>query len=1143
MASPNPRKSTESLKSPVPFSSPRHGSISDDPFPRYDRQSSSGRYESRRGSIASSIHSIGGALDGPSGSRSPIVRETGQNAISTLLQPPIVRTGLLPHTSGPAPHRQPTSRDIPPVTLTNITHVENSEFKPYLTQVGALYEALQRAKEHEEDGGTQLPRKTSRQDDFADFIQEELGQARKQSLSRKASLVSLASLTTVQEAPRARRRASGARRALQVTTPLSTIPPVYFEPDFHLENPRTFDVVSERSEVVRPAPGSPDEKRASNGSFAVPRKALATNAILQEKLSWYMDTIEVHLIASISTASTSFFAALGSLRELHAEAAESVQRIKGLRAELEILDKTMAIGGLNIVNMKQKRENLKQLGDAVAQLRYIADGAQHCETLVDNGQVEEALNAIDALERLIVGEESAGFSAEGKIQLRDLRNAKALQGFNGDMSALRFRIGKTFESRFLDALIGDLRYHVDSVSPADTLQRWSAASQRTRGMLIREPLMLSPAYMKLNDGLRSELLSDLKGLRRARYTSPATAAYRDAVLKEVKGIIKRPLPSSNDDDNESMVSVSTVGGRQQKTQQERSAALARNLRALDPESAEELLVQVYIGVGETLRRLGTQVKLLLDVTSTLGDGPDGIRSPPRSPRIGGLDSRVTPGIVGPSQSAQEMQEEMHEALDMSNLLGQAVEIAQVQIVKVLKVRSEQSVAQPLPYFLRYFTMNLLFANECEAVSGRSGVALKTVVNGHIKEFVQGLTRNEREKLATGMESDDWSARDFDERHTKLLSRVLEGSTHDVEAWKSGSKVWIPHEETPAVSEPAANGSAQANGAAKPAVRKATIESEAFILPNSALLCLTGLEKYLHLTSAIPSMTSDIATSLVDYLSVFDSRCKQLILGAGATRTAGLKNITTKHLALASQALSFIGTLIPHIRETVRRHAGSGAGALMGEFDRVRRLYQEHQTNIYDKLVDIMAGRAATLVKTMKAIDWDKLSPGTAVNPYMASLCKDTTTLYRVLDRHLPNSSLSMITGPVFKSYRDQWGKAFGNTEVKTKEGKVRLVRDADYFCTQMSKLDGSDDLGPFILKVAEAKEVSSHPEAAAATEVATSKGIGSSTIVEEKSETVSPPPQPVSPAPASESTTPTEASTTTTETSSGRGVSSGSSMF
>lgn len=99
----------------------------------------------RRGSTASSI---GGHLD--SGGQG--LHELGQNAISTLLQPPIVRTGLQPHTAAPASstHKPPTARDIPPVTLTNVPHVDASEFKQYLSQVGALYEQLRRVKESDD---------------------------------------------------------------------------------------------------------------------------------------------------------------------------------------------------------------------------------------------------------------------------------------------------------------------------------------------------------------------------------------------------------------------------------------------------------------------------------------------------------------------------------------------------------------------------------------------------------------------------------------------------------------------------------------------------------------------------------------------------------------------------------------------------------------------------------------------------------------------------------------------------------------------------------------------------------------------------------------------------------------------------------
>jgi vacuolar protein sorting-associated protein 54 len=914
--------------------------------------------------------------------------------------------------------------------------------------VGALYDALQRAKDNEDDGGTQLLRKGNRSDDFSDLLESDRQSSSRPNLTKKASLASLASSI---ESPKTRRRLSGGgRRAAHAPTPLATIPNVYFEEDFHLENPRTFDVVSERSEVVRPTPGTPDDRKALNGAAAGPRKALATNAILQEKLSWYMDTIEVHLISSISTASTSFFEALGSLRELHSEAADSVERIRSLRKELADLDREMALGGLNIVNQKRRRENLKQLGDAVQQLKLIVDGVRDCESLVDNGDVDKALDAIDDLENLIAGEYQPG-GKDLQIQLRDLRSASALQGFTNDLNTLRFRVGKTYETRFLNSLLGDLRRHVDAVSASDTLKRWSSASQRSRGSHMREPSAY-PSYLALGEEFRSELSSNLNGLHRARYTSPATTAYREAILREIRNIIRRPLPASNDEDADSMMSSSTIGAGRQKSAQEKSSILARNLRALDPEDAEELLRKTYIGVGETMRRLGTQVKVLLDITSTIAD-PDnplavGMKSPPRSPNIAAIDARIR-AVIPKVDEGPNIQEQMHQALDMSNLLGQAVDIAQEKIVKVLRVRSEQTVRLPVENFLRYFNLNLLFANECEAVSGRSGTALKTVVNGHIKEFVQQLCDSERQALATGMDADPWLAKDFTEEDTEQLSHILSASTQDAEAWSQGGKVWQPPSQHPPMTSLAAsrllpNGnsgtSTPSATPAKASTRTAVIDGESYILPVSAFLCMHGLTCFLHLNAGIPSMTSEIATSILSYLGLFNSRCTQLILGAGATKSAGLKNITTKHLALAAQALSFISTLIPHVREFVRRHAGTGSSvsSLMGEFDKVRRAYLEHQQSIYDKLVDIMVGRAAAHAKAMKQIDWSTADPGT-VSPYMEQLAKETGTLYKVLTKHLPSMTVQMIVDPIFRSYKEQWGEGFENVVLGSEAAQKRYV--------------------------------------------------------------------------------------------------------
>ncbi|KAI0403179.1 Vps54-like protein-domain-containing protein [Xylaria palmicola] len=1044
-------------------------------FP-FHRQPATSHPKVRRGSTASSIHSIGGQLDTSSSTWSHAVLETGQNAISTLLQPPIVRTGLQPHTAAPASstHKPPTAKDIPPVTLTTVPHVDASEFKSYLTGVGALYDQLRRMRESDDDVIDEAFRR-DRPDELAGFKDD--GHLRPG--SRPSSFTRTTSATSPRPAspigpsssrtPIRRRSSSGyGRKQAQGPPPLSTIPNVYFDEDFHLENPRIFDIVSEKSEVV-PSAHTPDaDTKSANGHAPAPRKALATNAILQEKLSWYMDTIEMHLISSISTASTTFFTALGSLKELHSEAAESVERIKTLRKELEALDNEIATSGLEIVQKQRRRENLQQLNDAVSQLTDIIESVATCESLVDAGDLQRALDSIDNLENLIAGRDTATLmsSRSGPRQLRDLRDAVAIQGVGDDIAILRFRVGKAFESRLLEILLGDLRRHKDDLSTQEVLLRWTSAAMRARGSHSRDPSAF-PAYLAKTEDLRSQLMPVLIGLHRSKHMAIAIASYREVVLREIRNIVKRPLPTSHDDDNESIISASTVNSKR-LTQQEKSSILARNLRALDEQDAEDLFTKMYVGVTETLRRLTTQVKVLFDAASSIGETP--------SPASDRSPSQVK---SPPLNSAnRDIQEDIHMTMDMANLLGQSVDISQEKIVKVLRVRSEQSIRLPLVPFLRYFTLNLYFANECESISGRSGTSLKTVVNGHIKDFIQSHGDIEKQKLAQAMESDQWSAKDFTERHNVLLGDILECSTKDSKSWTEGSQIWLPLSEIQDDEDAKANGRprSESNGTTKEKTRSAIIDSEPFILPNSAILCLEGMTHFLHLIAGMPSMSSDISASLISYLQLFNSRCTQLILGAGATRTAGLRNITTRHLALASQALAFISTLIPHVREFVRRHAALGphvnnasVASLMGEFDKVKRLFQEHQNNIYDKLVEIMGGRAAAHAKSMKGISWEEETES-KVNVYMETLVKETITLHRVLTKHLPESTVRLIMSPVFESYKSQMGNTLEALEARSEISSNRMESDINYLIARLGKIDGFGNTGDYLLNIIKSKK-------------------------------------------------------------------------
>ncbi|KAI4683532.1 uncharacterized protein J4E88_004708 [Alternaria novae-zelandiae] len=1075
MSSPDtPRRSTESFEFLSP--NPPQGAF---PFPSANHDwtnrpsSTGGRYKPRRGSTASSIHSVGGALDSGFKSTMGAVREQSNNAISTLLTPPIMRTGMVPHTTATATagHRPPSTKDIPPVTLTNVPHVEPSTFNPYLSQVGGLYDAFQRAKAEAEAEAAQPVRRGSKKEDATES---------------PAGTPNLAGTPFSSNGPpKPKRRTSGSKRALPAITPLSTIPNIYFDENFHLENPRTFDVVSERSEVVRPARTASNDDFGANGSLDVPqppgRKALATNAILQEKLSWYMDTVEVHLISAISTASTSFFAALGSLRELQTEASDSVARIKGLREDLKRLDEQMAIGGLKVVEMKRRRENLRRLTDSVDQLQAVIVGLSHCDEAVVDGDLETAMARIEVIERLITGaldttdtQSTSWLDSRLPPQLIDLRHLRALDGVFENITELKFRVGRGFEVRFVDTLLADLREHVKRVPAHDTLERWTAASQKARGA-NQKPKTTLPAYMTTDEKLRAELRASLYGLSGAQFTNQASATFREAMIKEMKVLIRKHLPSSSEDDTGSMASVSTRGGRG-TSQQDKNSILARNLRAMDPEDAEVFFANIFTNIGEALRRLSTLIKVLLDVTSGVTTPPasaGGLRSPPRSPYMHSIDDYVGNNV--PAPSSNDLQMELMQALDMSSLLGQAVDAAQTQITKLLKVRSEATANLPLERFLRYFNMCRLFADECEAVSGRSGAALKGVVNTHINDFVSKFADFEKQELIKAMDSDRWEPKDFDASDIEVLARLLKGMESDPPSWAETGDVLRE------IEKPTTNGtSVQTNGASeeKPKEKNKTtipavVDEEKYTISESSTVVLRGIERFEILVSSMPSMTSEVSTSLCDYIKLFNSRLCQLILGAGAMQSAGLKNINTKHLAIASQTLSFLVAILPYIRECFRRRTASASNkSSIGEFDNVKRLLYDQQNQIHEKLTGILAGRAKVHMRSLKKVEWDaEAEVNKDVSPSMESLTKDTVTMHKVINKYLSDIQVRMIMGPVFESYREEVGGVIKEAAVKTPGGKARLLREAKLFDAKLGPIDGAGNVGSHLIGLVVSKTV------------------------------------------------------------------------
>ena len=127
---------------------------------------------------------------------------------------------------------------------------------------------------------------------------------------------------------------------------LREVPSLYFKEDFALEDGATF-----RS--------------------ACPFSTLTENLALQEKLSQYLDVVELHLVKEISVRSDSFFEAQGQLQDLNVKIVEGCSRIRELKETIRLLDRNLVDSARQIQELSSTRINMLELQRKLRVILYV----------------------------------------------------------------------------------------------------------------------------------------------------------------------------------------------------------------------------------------------------------------------------------------------------------------------------------------------------------------------------------------------------------------------------------------------------------------------------------------------------------------------------------------------------------------------------------------------------------------------------------------------------------------------------------------------------------------------------------------------------------------------------------------------------
>ncbi|KAF8637425.1 hypothetical protein AX17_002920 [Amanita inopinata Kibby_2008] len=707
-----------------------------------------------------------------------------------------------------------------------------------------------------------------------------------------------------------------------------------------------------------------------------------------------------------------------------------------MRQLLRDVDEQGAKRGLEIVRKECKLVNLKRVQDGIKMVGGVVEMAGVAKGLVGAGQWGEALNVMEELERIWEGPgEGEVNRGKGEFPLQGDK-AKLMQNGNSKLSPLPTMIeedeGEGGEKqRDQRKVMQDFRL--------SSLQAFSALPAHLRELTLEIAASLSSEIVgvlrldlgeriagkgekehTINQNLRDRLTPLLHGLLRTKGFKEATLSWREVVLGEIRGIIKAWVPGFDSDEGDD-------GSGLQNGKSEARPGLANHLRDMSHAEFMNLIRGIYKSLFNGIEGLQAQGHVFTDVLETVIK----IHKPKSPPDMSTLQE------------------------DFADILGSAAELANTQVARVITFRAEQHAALNLAEFLAFFHDTWNFVIKCETICRRMIVGLRGAVVSQAKAFLQAFHQVRLTRSAKLVEDEQWSQTEATAVLQHVTETILDCAVRDSPELviRAEDPLWTPPSSGtfPVGSSPSQLQLAQSNNT-NGSSKHLYIEDRTYFIVSATAEVLVLLQDYLRFVVNLSLLTTDTMSRVIEFLKAFNSRTCQVVLGAGAMRSAGLKNITAKHLSLASQSLSIMFELIPYVRETFRRHLSPKQAVMLVEFDKLKRDFQEHQNEIHAKLIGIMGDRLNAHIKSLQSVDWNIPKAGNGVNEYMEILTRDTVMLHKVLTRYLSIPTVEYVMTQVLAAINHRLSEEYGKIDIPHQEAKTRLLADAKYLHEKFSAL-------------------------------------------------------------------------------------------
>ncbi|KAK3145254.1 hypothetical protein QOZ80_4AG0326290 [Eleusine coracana subsp. coracana] len=806
------------------------------------------------------------------------------------------------------------------------------------------------------------------------------------------------------------------------------------------------------------------------------------DGVLQERLGQHLDVVEQHLVREIALRSESFYEAQGRLRGLDGEIVTAVGRIRKLREVVRVLTGDLVGAARQVQELNATRGNLVALQQKLTVILYVSQALAALKLLVAAADCAGALDVIDDLQNLLDTDELTGLYC-----FRNIRDqlATSLDSVYSILSA-----------EFVHAAVPD----------GKTVDAMILSNVKTK---VSSPLNGTEHEVHHDDEesfvLRDRLLPLIICLLRTDKLPAVLRIYRDTLITVMKASIKAtvaellPVLAARAIDSDSVTgdrAADTDAGGQ---------SLANKLRGLSSEGFVQLLSAIFRIVQVHLLQ-ASEVKGIVEWIMGNLDGTLSVdASNPMLQHGGSVDisqendycvsSRVSNSLTRSTSKIPFIQGKAND-LSMTNSIKNvradvlrenteavfaACDAAHGRWAKLLGVRAALHPKLRLQEFLIIYNITEEFIAATEKIGGRLGYNIRGILQQQSKQFVDYQHSVRMAKIKAVLDQETWVAVDVPEEFQSIVLSLsctysvngmempsLDGSSklsddgptkqepiHSAEYSADNGKI-ISATSHESKVESASQTENNLSGGGRSTSQTIVHGGVGYHMVNCGLILLKMLSEYVDISKYLPSLSFEVVQRVVEILKLFNTRTCQLVLGAGAMQVSGLKSITSKHLALASQIISFIYSLIPDIRRVLfmkipeaRKHL------LMSELDRVTQDYKIHRDEIHSKLVQIMRERLlANLRKLPQIVESWNGSEDNDLQPsqFAKAVTKEVSYLHRILSQTLLEVDVQTIFRQVVQIFHSHITEAFSKLAVNTPQAKNRLCRDVQHILVCIRKL-------------------------------------------------------------------------------------------